>query len=54
MSSSHYGNQQGVISLLVISITSIVLLAFVLIAAFGQIGPFICLLARALGLPSLR
>ena len=54
MSASHYGNQQGVVSLLVIASTTLVLSALAVVAAFGHIGPFICLLARGLGLPSLN
>ncbi len=45
--------QGGTISLLVISFSTLLLSGLAVMAALGELAPFVCVLARGLGLPSL-
>jgi len=53
MKASSVSSQAGMISLIVLTVTSIFLLSLSVVATASELGPFVCLLARALGLPPL-
>jgi len=53
MSVTKSNGQAGTVSLIVLSASSVFLLAVTAVAALSQIGPFVCVVARTLGLPSL-
>lgn len=53
MSVSSSSGQAGMVSLVVLTLSSTFLLAVATVAAFSQLGPVVCVLARVLGLPPL-
>ena len=53
MNASKWPLQQGMVSTLVISLTSLLLIVLVAAIAAHQVGPVLCLVARTLNLPPL-
>ncbi|MFK7965942.1 MAG: hypothetical protein AB8C46_18435 [Burkholderiaceae bacterium] len=53
MSVSTSNSQSGMVSLVVLTMSSAFLLGLVAVATMSQFGPMICVLARAFGLPPL-